>query len=84
MPERKRVSDKPLQEQAADLSSRWICHAMDKAGLTQGELAKRSGINSGNLSQYANGRRIPTLRLLVEILEACGLEIVELRVKLLK
>jgi transcriptional regulator with XRE-family HTH domain len=78
------MSDRPLKEQAAELSSRWICHAMDRAGLTQTELAKRSGVSNSNLSQYVNGRLVPTLRKLLEILEACGMEVVEIRVKFLK
>jgi hypothetical protein len=43
-----------------------------RAGLSQHELARRSGIASTLISAYENGRRVPGGDALIRLIEACG------------
>lgn len=43
-----------------------------RAGLSQPELARRSGVASTLISTYENGRRVPSGDALVRLIEACG------------
>lgn len=43
-----------------------------RAGLSQKELARRSGIASTLISAYENGRRVPSGDALIRLIEACG------------
>jgi transcriptional regulator with XRE-family HTH domain len=45
------------------------------AGLTQAELARRSGLQSSVLSAYEHGRRQPSVSALARIARAAGLEL---------
>lgn len=45
------------------------------AGLTQSELGARTGIAQPNISAYESGRRAPTVRTLVALLDACEVEL---------
>ncbi len=47
-----------------------------KTGLTQIELAARSGIAQPTISAYESGRRDPGWRVLGKIVQAAGLEVV--------
>lgn len=49
--------------------------ARHHAGLTQNELAARTGIAQPNISAYESGRRTPTVRTLVALLDACDVEL---------
>lgn len=49
--------------------------ARDHAGLSQTELAERTGVAQPNISAYEAGRRTPTVRTLVALLDACGVEL---------
>jgi uncharacterized protein len=49
--------------------------ARGHAGLTQSELGERTGIAQPNISAYESGRRIPTIRTLVALLDACGVDL---------
>lgn len=42
------------------------------AGLSQNELARRSGVASTLISAYENGRRVPSGDALIRLVEACG------------
>jgi transcriptional regulator with XRE-family HTH domain len=42
------------------------------AGLSQNELARRSGVASTLISAYENGRRVPSGDALIRLIEACG------------
>ncbi len=42
------------------------------AGLSQSALAEATAIAQPNISAYESGRRSPTIRTLVVLLEACG------------
>jgi transcriptional regulator with XRE-family HTH domain len=44
----------------------------DRAGLSQKELERRSGVASTLISAYENGRRVPSGDALIRLLEACG------------
>jgi len=46
-----------------------------KSGLTQAELARRSGIQSSTLSAYEHGRRQPAVAALARIAQAAGLHV---------
>ena len=46
------------------------------SGLTQAELARRSGLQSSVLSAYEHGRRQPSVSALARIAGAAGLELV--------
>lgn len=71
--------NKQAREAAAELSGRWLYAAMREAGITQAELAKRSGAAPSHISQYVNSRRPCNLPILLSLLAACGLEIFELK-----
>lgn len=43
-----------------------------RAGLSQNELARRSGVASTLISAYENGRRVPSGDALIRLIEACG------------
>ncbi len=43
-----------------------------RAGLSQKELARRSGVASTLISAYENGRRVPSGDALLRLIEACG------------
>lgn len=43
-----------------------------RAGLSQPELARRSGVASTLISTYENGRRVPSGDALMRLIEACG------------
>jgi transcriptional regulator with XRE-family HTH domain len=49
--------------------------ARQLAGLTQAELARRSGIAAPTISAYEAGRRDPTVTNLVRLLDAAGLDL---------
>lgn len=48
------------------------------SGLTQEELAARSGFTQGYLSDLERGRRNPTIVSLYELAQALGVEVIEL------
>jgi transcriptional regulator with XRE-family HTH domain len=52
-----------------------IRQARRRAGITQAELGRRSGISVPVLSAYENGRRQPSVAALARIVEACGQEL---------
>ena len=52
-----------------------IRHARHKAGLTQGELAKRAGVPRETVSAYERSVRQPTLPTLSRMLKAAGYEL---------
>lgn len=54
---------------------------MKQAGINQTELAHRTGISCSQISNLVNSRRLAGLETLLKILDACGLEVIELRVK---
>jgi transcriptional regulator with XRE-family HTH domain len=43
-----------------------------RAGLSQNELARRSGVAATLISTYENGRRVPSGDTLIKLVEACG------------
>lgn len=43
---------------------------MDEVGITQSELARDSGLSKSMISQYLNGKRIPTVKSIVNIIHA--------------
>lgn len=55
--------------------------AIKRTGLSENEVARRSGIDRGNLSRILNGRRGVTLVTLYRVMQACGLEIHLLKVR---
>lgn len=46
--------------------------ARKRAGLTQAELAERSGVAQSTISAYESGRRDPGLRIMTKLLDAAG------------
>jgi transcriptional regulator with XRE-family HTH domain len=49
--------------------------ARARAGLTQAQLARRTGVPTSVLSAYENGRREPSARTFRAVLRACGVEL---------
>ena len=49
-------------------------HARDEAGLSQEEVAARAKIDRSYLSQLENGRKSPTLELLMRVCKAIGIK----------
>lgn len=52
-----------------------IAHIRQTSGLSQAELARRSGLQSSVLSAYEHGRRQPSVSALARIARAAGLEL---------
>jgi transcriptional regulator with XRE-family HTH domain len=61
-----------VPEQAA---AALIRQATREAGISQAELARRTGIHSSVLSAYEHGRRQPSVAALARIARACGQEL---------
>lgn len=62
-------------------ASRWLGHALERSGITQTALAEKSGISRAHICRILKGSRAVSLRTLIHLIEACGFEIIELRVK---
>jgi transcriptional regulator with XRE-family HTH domain len=56
-------------------ASREIREARTRAGLTQADLARRSGTSQATLSAYENGRKEPSVSTLTRILGAAGAQL---------
>ena len=56
-------------------ASRAIRDARVRAGLTQADLARRSGTSQATLSAYENGRKQPSVATLSRILGAAGAQL---------
>lgn len=67
------------REQAANLIGRCLYAALKDAGITQAELAHRTGLSRSRISQCVNSRQPCSVARLIELLEGCGLQIAELR-----
>lgn len=52
-----------------------IRRARELSGLTQAELARRSGIAAPTISAYESGRRDPSVTNLLRLLDAAGLDL---------
>lgn len=52
-----------------------VKRARELSGLTQAELARRSGIAAPTISAYETGRRDPSVTNLLRILDAAGLDL---------
>ncbi len=65
------------RERAAQM----VYKALQLSGKTDSEIARTLGMSQGNLAKYVKGRRAMQIDTLFRIVEACGLEIIELRVK---
>jgi len=60
-----------VQSPAAD----WIVSARRQAGLTQQELARRTGLALCTVARYEIGRRDPAVGVLCRLVEACGMQL---------
>lgn len=56
-------------------AARLIRRAREIAGITQTEMARRSGIAAPTISAYEAGRRDPTVTSLLRLLDAVGLDL---------
>ncbi len=56
-------------------ASKLIRRARELSGLSQTELARRSGIAAPTISAYETGRRDPSVTNLLRILDAAGLDL---------
>lgn len=65
-------------------AGRWVSRALELAGMTQTTLAQKAAISRPHLSRIINGRVDPSCALVLRLVEICGCEIIELRVKLPK
>lgn len=50
----------------------WLRRELDRAGLSQTELARRMGASPGTISTWANGRRVPGAKSGPALAEALG------------
>lgn len=62
-------------EQGRDGVAALLREARAHAGITQTELAGRTEIAQPNISAYESGRRSPTVRTLLTLLDACEVEL---------
>jgi len=53
-------------------SASLIRDTREKAGLSQSDLARRSGIPRTAISAYEHARRVPTTDIMLRLAEACG------------
>jgi transcriptional regulator with XRE-family HTH domain len=65
---------KSLHPTQQDTLCMLLRHARKKAGLTQAQLEKRLGAYRGYVSKYENGERELTVRELIEIAGAMGID----------
>jgi DNA-binding phage protein len=65
----------------AERASEWILHAMREAGVNQSQLSRQSGIARAAVCRALKGRRNLRVSSIFGLIEACGFEIVELRVR---
>ena len=64
------------------LAAKWLDGAMKYSGISQAELAKRAKMSQQHLSKILSGKAgEPNLRTIERLIQACGCEIVELRVR---
>lgn len=61
-------------ERAIVVATEALAEAVEHAGLTQAELAKRLGVNASRVSHILSERNL-TLKTIGEVLWACGLEL---------
>lgn len=54
---------------------------MERKGITQADLSKRTGIAQGNISNYTNGKKLPSFYTADKIARAIGCSIEDLRLK---
>lgn len=64
-----------MAEADEQLAGVLIRRARHEAGITQAELARRTGVHSSVLSAYEHGRRQPSVAALAKIARACGQEL---------
>ena len=57
------------------VASNLISQIQQTSGMSQAELAKRSGIDASVLSAYLHGRRQPSVSALARVARAAGLEL---------
>lgn len=50
--------------------------ATEESGLTQKEIAEKTGIQQANVSRYLSGKKVPELGTLVRLAGAVGMEVV--------
>ena len=53
----------------------WVYGARRGAGLSQRELARRSGVPQPTIARVERGQQVPRVDTLVRILDACGFEL---------
>lgn len=70
-----RIRYTPAMGTAASL----IREARQRAGISQAELARRSGVPRTNVNAYERGRREPGVEILDRLLEAAGLRLAAVR-----
>lgn len=58
-----------------------VYKALQMSGKSDSEIARTLGMSQGNLAKYMKGYRSMQIDTLFRIVEACGLEIIELRVR---
>jgi predicted nucleotidyltransferase/DNA-binding XRE family transcriptional regulator len=56
----------------SEMTQALVREARRRAGLSQGELARRAGVSQPVVSAYENGRREPGLSMLAKLVEASG------------
>lgn len=66
------------RENIAVRVGRRIRHLREKAGLSQGEMAHRFGIDRGNISEWENAKVCPSLPMLETVADGFKLTIAEL------
>lgn len=64
-----------MRERPEQVAGALIRQARREAGVTQAELARRTGIHSSVLSAYEHCRRQPSVAALARIAQACGQEL---------
>lgn len=76
------MSSDKVDQIKADLLKR-IEQEMESSGISQGEIARRTGILRTNINHIMRRKNSPSIELLVKIAESIGLN-VELRIKRIK
>lgn len=80
-----KVSRYNTTDQQKGYASQWLYKAMQFAGISQSTLVRRTSNRNKSthsfISLVLNGKRQPRIDKLIQYIEACGLEIVELKVR---
>ena len=62
------------KEEYAEAFGEYLKRLLEEKGMTQAELARRTGLTEASVSRYINGSRIPRISQAYEIAQVIGID----------